>query len=356
MGMGKGFFNNRNRAKPPKLEYYQGREVMLNPKVFGEGFKSKTLPVSFIFGSGGVGDYISWSAAIKFIQETQPHVDGRLFVSELFIDVARYLFQAKEGWKVELKDNFWEHYEEGSQVNFPKQGTQLINACGAHLIDLGAMYYACEQNLPPEYDFLPEINYEGPWKWPELDPTKPYALFTPGATTAVRELPHDIFTECVNYTLSKGITPVFLGKRDLSIRYMANFQGDLSKGIDLRERTTLLEATQLMRGAKFIIGLDNGLLHMAGTTKCPIIFGHNIALAERRAIRRREGLTVDVTVSEDELACIGCQDKIRFARNHSFKECFFKGKANELACHVYLGKDKAKRWKDAIDKVLEHGK
>lgn len=334
---------------------YSGVEVTLNPKIFGANLKAHSLPVSFVFAQGGVGDYINWCASMRFIHETYPQVDGRIYVSELFLEVARYLFKDYPRWQVYHRDDFDKYYERGSALCYPKPGTQLINACGAHLMDVGQWYFTCIDPLPDEYRWLPEIKYDGPWKWPELDPESNFAIFTPGATSEVRTAPVEGFNRTVEHTIKKGITPVFLGKCELSENYQAKFAHyDLSKGIDLRERTNLIEATQIMRKARFIIGLDNGLLHMAGTTDCPTIFGHNVATIPHRALRRRNGITINVTLTENELACIGCQSRMRFIARHDFRECFFKTRepAKDRLCLKLLYKDGAKKWTDAIDEIL----
>jgi len=345
----------KRKSKDEGLVLYKGAEVELNPNVFGPGLRAESKPASFVFGSGGVGDYINWCSSIKYIHETYPHVDGQLFTSELFLGVARHLFGNYPRWRVEHLDTFPTNHVQGSILAFPKPNSQLLNACGAHLMDLGFAYFLCKSPPPPEHNYLLEINYNGVWKWPELDPKSSYAVFTPGSTTDVREMPVQAFDELVAFTKSKGITPVFLGKRVLSKEYKAKFLNyDFSQGIDLRERTDLLEAVQVMRGARFVIGLDNGLLHMAGTTDVPIIFGHNIASPEHRYLRRRKGLTLDMVVSEKDLACIGCQSKMRFIDKHDFRFCFFKDREpeKEKLCLVHLFEDGSREWKLAIEKVL----
>lgn len=342
-----------------KQELYQGVEVKLNPEIFGAGFKAHSLPVSFVFAQGGVGDYINWCSSIFWIHDTYSQVDGRVFVSELFLQVAEYLFGKWPRWKVLHRDRFPADYESGSPLCYPKPGTQLINACGAHLMDIGQWYFSCVDPLPATHRFLPEINYEGEWKWPELDPNSNFALFTPGATSDVREMPVKAFNEIVEYTRQKGITPVFIGKKELSEQYQAKFSHyNLNNGIDLRERTDLLEVTQIMRKARFILGLDNGLLHMAGTTDVPTIFGHNVAALHHRQLRRRKGITIDITVPESELGCIGCQSKIRFISSHDFRQCIFKkfDPPREKKCLEVLFKNDSLAWKTAIDQILKQTK
>ncbi len=347
----------RENPKPLKLADYRGQKVPLNPAIYGEELHTDSIPASFIFEGGGMGDYVCWTSAIKYFADTYTHVDARIFTSELFLDVIKYVFKDKTNWTVAHRNDFEHLHVHGSTVAQPRRGTQLLNACGAHLMDLGANYFLCLDYLPPEYNHFVEIDYQGEWKWPELNPKMPYAIFTPGSTTDVREMPVPAFDELVRYTIHKGITPVFLGKCELSENYNAKFLGyNFNKGVDLRERTTLLEATQIIRGAKFIVGIDNGLLHMAGTTDTPIIFGHNITAVRHRDIRRRNGLTINVTAAEKTLACIGCQSKVRFIPGHDFRRCLFRENPdlNKKCLHV-LFKDNAPVWKQAIDQAIEDG-
>ncbi len=354
--MSSGFWT-RNKPKPgappiPKLKY-DGVEVMLDPSIYREGMKSKTAPVNFIFANGGVGDYVNWMASMMYVADFHKHVDGIIHVTEIFAEVAEWLMRPYPRWKIQDRRHFKKNYIENSLVAFAKPGEQLLNATGQHLLTLGFNYFCAQAEPPPKYNFLPAIDYEGPWKWPELNPKEPYAIFTPGATSPIREMPVEGFNTLALYTKNLGVRPVFLGKREVSQNYTANFAGyDYSLGLDLRERTTLLEATQLMRGAEFVIGLDNGLLHLAGCTDVPVIFGHNIAALEHRQIRRRHGLTVDITVEHERLACIGCQSKMRFLYNHHFKKCLF----GDAKCIDILFENRAERWRKAIDEALDSGK
>lgn len=326
----------------------------MNPKIYGPNLHTTSLPHSFVFEGGGMGDYINWATSLKYIAETYTHVDATIFSSGLFLDVLKYLFSGYPGWKVVNRDEFLKHHVQGAGVCAPKRGTQLLNACGAHLMDLGFHYFLCLDKPPEEYNHLIPINYTGPWKWPELDPSQPYCIFTPGSTVDVREMPVAAFNELCRYAKSKGITPVFLGKAELSDNYTAKFLNyDFSLGVDLRERTNLLEATQIISGAKFIVGIDNGLLHIAGCTTTPIIFGHNITAIEHRNIRRKKGLTINITVDETKLPCIGCQSKVRFVTGQDFRWCVFKDNPDlNKKCLPMLFRNHAQVWKEAIDLAL----
>lgn len=360
VGLRNWFRSGGEGGNASKLGVYQGAEINMNSKVFGGGIRANTVPVSFVFGSGGVGDYINWWSAMEYVRAEEPHVDGRIYTSELFRHAAEWLAKDWPRWKVLPAEKFNATYERGSQVAFPKPGTQLINACGGHLMDIGFAYFCC---LMPNttailpYKFLRSIDYQGPWKWPELDPESDYAVFTPCATSGVREMPAHGFDAIVEHTIKSGVVPVFLGKRELSSKYVSKINGyNMSSGIDLRERTNLLEATQVMKKAKFVIGLDNGLLHMAGTTNVPVIFGMNVTTLEHRNLRRKNGLTINLTIDDKRLPCIGCQSKLRFIQNHDFRNCFYKDyEDRNKKCLDLMFEKGSVEWKKAIDYALEKG-
>jgi len=257
-----------------------------------------------------------------------------------------HLFAGDKRWQVFDRKKFETDYELHTLIASPNRGEQLLNPTGAHLMDLGFHYYAQTALIPADYNFLPEISYRSgkDWGLPEK-----YAIFTPGATSMNRIFLPNAFNELARYTASLGVTPVFLGKKDINEVYKAKFHDDydLSLGLDLREQTTLLEAIEIMGKARFVIGIDNGLLHLAGTTKVPIIFGHNISPVEHRKIRRRNGLTVDISVPEKQLACIGCQAKMRFVYRQRFSRCIY----DDNKCLELLFKN-IEGWRQAIRQCL----
>ncbi len=348
-----------SELKPPIGEI----KVLANPKVFHPGTELPPQRVVFIFVHGGLGDYINFMSAVLWAAKENPQLIGHITVKQPFRDVAEFLMKPYPNWSVHdheyLKD-IQEKYDK-VLIHYPKKEHQLINATGAHLMDLGFMYYA-QMSKPPEgFGYLPEISYDGPWKWPELR-ERPYAVFTPGSTARARVIYGRYFNDLVAYTLSRGITPVFLGKKDFvvgtakEIGYNAKFQDDydFSKGIDLTEKTTLLEATQIMSKACFVLGLDNGLLHFAGTTTTPIIFGHNVATVAHREIRRRSGQTINVHLEESGLPCISCQSRMRYIVGHEFNKCIYQEHPQHAyRCLDLLFSNEALTWKMAIDHMLD---
>lgn len=327
---------------------YKQRTVECGPP-FRRGTKRKSDPINFVLMNGGIGDFINFTAALTWVAETQKHVDGFVWAHPPMLEVCQHLFKKYRHWKVYDRAQFTKFVVEGSYIIAPNRGTQLLNATGAHLLDLGFNYFAQLDKAPDGWGHLPVIDYMGPWKWPQIKQAGKYAIFTPGATAPARTMPVKAFNELVAYTKSLGVTPVFLGKKVVMGDYVANFEEgyDYTNGIDLREQTSMLEAVQVMRGAEFVIGLDNGLLHFAGTTNVPIIYGHNVTTVEHRKIQRKSGVTIDIYISPQILSCSGCQSKMRFTR-HNFNKCIY----GDLKCLDILFRDDSREWKSAIDTIM----
>lgn len=333
--------------------------VYLNEDFFRPNTKHNSMTINFFLTNGGLGDYINFLPALQWLAEKNPQVVGRIIVTRPFFFIAEFLFKKYERWQVVDREKADKVMKPGEAIVDPMQFKKYISAVGAHLHDLGFMLYCGHDRPYPGYEYLPRIDYKGTWHWPELNPSGDYAVFTPGATAEARAMPPEHFNNLVNYTIDKGITPVFLGKADFAFQgeegenrgYFAKFDKgyDFSKGVNLLEKTTLLEATQIMAGAKFVLGIDNGLLHFAGTTEAPIIFGHTVAAVHHRRIRRPKGLTIDVAISPKTLPCISCQSNIRYIHGHRFKFCIY----GDYKCLDVIFTNDAEQWKRAIDIILK---
>lgn len=346
--MGKFF-----KSKIPQKIIWQSKEVMIGVDL---GFRNQspiqTRIVNFSLVNGGIGDFINWCAALIFIAEKYPFVDGWLFVTPPFLAVAEHLFKPFPNWKCMDRKKFMDYYVSGTGVIAPLP-PQAVTAIGTHLIDLGFHYFVQTDVVPKEYNFIPRLKFDTPLtKFADVLPEK-YCVITSGATADSRAMPASGFNELADFCIGKGLTPVFLGKREVNDKYVAKFddQYQFEKGIDLREKTTLLEATQIMEGARFVLGVDNGLLHMASCTPVPIIFGYSVASPQHRRPRRKVGLTYDVTVNRDKLGCIHCQSNTRFLPGHSYKTCYY----GDRKCLELLFENGGEQWKKAINQVLLQG-
>jgi hypothetical protein len=152
---------------------------------------------------------------------------------------------------------------------------------------------------------------------------------------------------------SKGLTPVLLGtteKLDVGIPndgIEAKISSEIDKSlfVDLTNKTTLVEALGVIQRAKAVVGVDNGLLHLAHCTDVPIVYGLSSLLPEHRIPYRapapprtameafhggvREHGATEIIVAD--VPCSGCQSR-GFAINNDWRTCLF----DDYACTLTL--------------------
>ena len=328
-----------------------------------------TIPLNLMFINGGMGDYICWMPALEWLMNEARWIKGHAIIPTYFVDFAKYFIEPhmpKWGWR---------EYSEIPQIpnvnNIAFRGPvelqrESLNATGAHLLTCGWVYFTNKEKAPPGYDRYPVL------KQPDLDnlqlqadaekliPGK-YAVITTGQTTNSRVVPQGAWNYIIEYVRELGLTPVFLGKSrmttgnpmDIHTRFDPTLRFDL--GVDLRDKTDMMQAAAIMSRAAGVVGHDNGLLHLAGCTNVPIVFGYNIAAPEHREPRRAVGRVYNVTLGGfgkgSELPCNFCQSNNNFVIGYNYRECFHR----DLRCMSMLFDNRGARWKKQIDAALAGG-
>ena len=125
----------------------------------------------------------------------------------------------------------------------------------------------------------------------------------------------------------KGFIPVFVGKTDMDLslpdaqRPKSALPNDLTKyGVDLRNKTSLLDLVAIFKRARAVCGVDSGPIHLAGTTSVPIICGYTSVAPEIRIPTRKEGKTYALTA---DIPCISCESRWR-SNYWNFENCYFQ--------------------------------
>ena len=295
--------------------------------------------------SAALGDMIAWMPAIKYVAREYNYVQGILIVPPYFLDLARALMAEHPHWRIFTKIPSW--VPNGTQMQIP--AVNPINATGMHLTDLGFLYFCGMVPPPADARNYPLLDLEDV-KLPEkLESIGPYVVMTPGAGAQTRAMLPSVFNAITKHLSSKGIVPVFLGTRDMVDRPELQFDAryDMSLGIDMIGQTSLLEAAKVIEGSKMILGIDNGLLHLAGLTDATILYGFTVAGPEQRRLPRSHGHTIELFADKEKLPCLFCQERVRFFQAHHFTNCIYK--ENEPACVKALN---AESWIATIDVVL----
>jgi len=335
---------------------YYGEAQGLRPDT-----KLHRWPINFIFNDGGMGDFVNYAAATLWVAKNCPWVDGRLFVPRYLVPFMKDVHACAPNWAIYDSENASELIEFGSaligpgiHMNGANITPQYLTVLGAHPVDVGFAYYAGSCPAPADLT-LPMMDYPRDRLVDKVRALEaPYVVITTGSQGLSRRVTGKHLNPIIEHVKRRGRMPVFLGRRDLlrDGKATTTFPDDVDyhEGLDLRDETTVKQAACVLQHADATVGLDSGLLHLAAMMKdSRVVFGYNITSVAHREPRRNWGRTVNVTVSEDELKCIGCQSKLKNIAVHKFDKCIY----GDSLCVDLLFKDGAARWIAAIDEILE---
>jgi hypothetical protein len=340
------------------LEGLKFEEVECDQPYFLPGTKLPVTTYNFYFKGGGIGDQICYMPALLWIAKNNPWVRGRIFCSTILIELFDNIIQQSDrmDWKVYDLDDFDRVKENGSRTRGPGYkhngvtNFQLANGTGGHLVDCGWLYFGNEYPPPEGGDLYPVINFDN---WADKHDLyhKKYVVFTTGATTPAREVPGAYWNPIVEYVKYRGLSPVFLGVKnvnEIKIRFPDGC--DYSAGIDLRDKTTLMEAAWIMKNSAAVVGLDNGLIQLASCTDAPIVAAYNMVHPKQRRPKRVAGLWREIFLTREELACTGCQTFMKnIAPPHDFKRCLY----GHLNCINLLFTDHGSKFTRALAELLQ---
>lgn len=309
--------------------------------------KATKLPLksyNLTLHQGGLGDLIAHLPAVKYILDHHPQILAELWVHDYGVDLCKKLFQDYPHCKVKglsKKDQ----YKNNQMARSPY--AHKISNLSCHLVEHGfyTMVHTSVEDRHKNYLQMEPIDVSG-FNLPEK-----YVVVTTGFTSLTRQWKKESIDETVDYIILKGYTPVFIGKANTATGtdhvITGNFDADYTKGIDLINSTSLFEAHGIMANAKCVIGLDNGLCHLAAMSKVPIVMGFTSVEPRHRLPYRDNILGKDCyVVKPKDLKCFGCQSNFNFADNsHDFKYCYY----DDYKCIDLMTSD---LWIEQLEKLL----
>jgi hypothetical protein len=283
-------------------------------------------PFCFMFNSFALGDVVASVPVVKHMVEhhyTQP--DSYAVVAKQHFRPL-FPFVPDENFKdFDEKGNCWGLGQGFSMALLNKKNDGIIvrnTPKHMHLSEFGSIMLS-DRILPKS-----ELNYV------PLDPvdvskfnvdfSKAVVLVT-SFRDVTRSWHADQILATATWIKSKGFIPVFIGKTDMdatakeSVRPKNSLPDDISEyGVDLRNQTTISELASIIDQSRAICGMDSGPIHLAGTTKTPIICGYTSVSPEYRMPIRKEGVTYPIV---PEIECIGCES--RWATSYwNFENCY----------------------------------
>lgn len=306
--------------------------IKVSSPPYRQGTEATSVEVTLVLNAGGIGDFIHWIGAIRYVIDSNPHIYGQVLSPAHFFPLADlWLSNHSPRFKVIP----WEKLEGNPYltncISVGPDGKQLANACGFHLTHLGFVYYTQKNKIIPEYATLPVITrFEADISHFTLP--RDYAVIATEATAENRMLPAEAVNAISAHLISRGITPVFLGKHHIAGDYKAtSANGIRTEGIlDLREKTNLIEAATILAGARLVLGVDGGLLHLASCSLTPVIFIFTTVHPSYRLPKRRSGAKTCSIIPPESLSCRFCNSgdpdgtAMSYVIGHDFKNCLYK--------------------------------
>lgn len=310
-------------------------------------FRPKTQTVNFVFMQGGLGDHVSALPVLRYIRDKYTWITPLVWVPDFMVDFAKHLLpQLSIRGYAEMKRRY-----EQKKPTKTTQWDGTLSPMKIHCTDYAFMKL-CDE-LPPikQRNFL-QVDANTLPKVESL-PDK-FVVITTGFTAEVREFPAKTVNEIALWCKENKVDVVWLGKKATQtggahvIKGAFNTEIDYTQGIDLIDKTTLLQAAYVMSKAKAVLGVDNGLLHVAGCTDTHIIGGFTTVSPSIRIPVRNSELNYKYTaiVPDESLGCRFCQEKTNFLYNHDYKYCMYK----DNLCVSQMTSDKfIKALKEVLD-------
>lgn len=289
--------------------------------------------------NGGVGDHVGSLVAVDYIICNYPWIQLLVWVPDFLLEFSRNVLPEK----AVVRDYT------AMKTKYDRERTTIITEWDGrtspmkiHSVDY-AFLKLCDERVPVEKKNYLKVKMDrvdiNDIKLPER-----YVVLATGFTAAVREFSPDAVNGVAAYALSCGYTPVFLGQKVTPTGAAHVIKGEFrdeinfAAGINLIDKTSLLQAAKVMQGAAAVVGVDCGLLHIAGCTDVPIVGGFTTVNPELRApIRNNElGWNFYPVVPEESLECRYCQVSTNFLYGHDYKNCIY----DDFQCVKQLTADK----------------
>lgn len=303
--------------------------------MWSNGLRNRSSVAKFeldvLLNYGGMGDQVCRLPALKrLVQLYGEQLNLRVFAPRYFLEIiSRTIPEIKFLTTLEM---FPALKQSGRGVidftpyTFTSMRMHLVDNAYLTLLDRLPESDADRNYLKLDLDQVDLLTALGGAQLPRA-----FVVMTTGFTAPVRELKARAINETVRWLKqTQGISTVFLGKsetvvgddRGNIIRGKFSAEVDYTAGLDLRDKTSILEAAKVMSYSHAVVGLDNGLLHVAGMTDVPIVAAYTtVEPATRVPVRNGQiGWRCSVVVPDDTLECRSCQTHQNFSR-HDFKFC-----------------------------------
>ena len=280
--------------------------------------------IDVVFNAGGLGDNIARLPALKYFLYHNPHIIVRVWVPDYFIGIMSTfkstLHPINHTLHIHPIGNYTSHLE--------------VYGLASHTIDFKHPHHTATATNLTTHAFNVLVNKEVGIGWHEY-PLLYAATHTPietvcigvNAVSPTRQWDTTTLHTLIDYLLDKKKTVLLLGKDVVHIssnRMVETMSVDIHIKhphlIDLRNKTLLDTAAQLIASSECMIGMDGGLIHLAALTPTPIVCGYSTVAPQHRYLHNRKvyEVTPDLT-----LECRHCQSHMGFLPKHKFSTCLY---------------------------------
>lgn len=297
-------------------------------------YKPLKKTVNVVLMNGGVGDHVSGSlVAISYMVKRYPWIEFLVWAPDFLVEFGRNVLPG-----VSIH-GYSEMEAKGYNPDLPTKTTAwdgTVSPMKIHCADY-AFLKLCDELPAVEHKNSLRVNFK-PISIKQFNLPKKYVVLTTMSTVGVRAWPADSVYRVVSYVKSKGYTPVFVGQEKTPSGGAFTIEGkaavDFSTGLNLVNRTSLLQVAKIMQGAAAVVGVDNGLLHVAACTDVSIVAGYTTVAPEIRAPIRADtvGLNWYPVVPDKSLGCRFCQSSTNFLYDVNYTKCMEK----DVKCTLQL--------------------
>lgn len=294
---------------------------------------------NFVLNHGALGDIITSLPAIVYAgQRYGDAMNLRVWAPPWQMELIAHLlapygkFEVLDLTKFPLEKTKRADWDGGpSSLNAAIHDTHT--RCRVHMVD-----YAFNFLLNAQPGSMLERSYPTAAKLGERSIFESYVVFPVGATSDNKLFRAKVMTPVLEWCLSKGYCPVFVGTKTSHTQtkmgatlapIVIREESDqvprevFGRCMDLREKTTLLELRDVLGHAKAVVGVDGGTLHLAGTTNVPIVFASGTTLPKHRYVPRNGDPNHRIRyVGVKDLECYGCQSNWPLTSLH-FAQCAY---------------------------------
>lgn len=299
----------------------------------------KSTTVNVLIADGGVGDMVCTIPAIRSIKNDCPWINPLIWVPDYLVSFFQHF---TDGLIVRSYTDAKTKYND----NLPGITTKWVgqhSPMRTHPVDYAFHQLLDTSELNIQKREYPKVNSDlvdlSKFNLPEK-----YAVVASTSVEKVKTFQPEVLNDISDYLISKGITPVYVGKREV-ISGVKNIKInskaatiDYSKGLDLLDKTSLLELAAIIDKAVVFIGMDGGPVHIAGFTNTPIVAGYTFASPDHLMPIRHGtlGWKVYPVVPDESLKCRFCQTNWKLLYDHDFRNCFY----DDFLCTKQMTSDK----------------